>query len=167
MQEKINVKELQEIIKNAEKAVRDAKTLLASVDEAPKRRVDDIEEAVVVEGTFDGQIMFGTDGKQYPVPANYASKSKLVEGDVLKLTITPQGSFIYKQIGPVERRHALGIISQDENGNYCIMADGKVYKVLLASVTYFHGGAGDEVAIVFPRDTEAKWASIESILQRN
>jgi hypothetical protein len=110
--------------------------------------------------------MLGMDGKQYPVPANYASKSNLVEGDVLKLTITPEGSFIYKQIGPVERKHALGIISQDENGNYCILADGKPYKVLLASVTYFKGEPGDEVAIVYPRDIEATWASIENILQK-
>ena len=35
------------------------------------------------------QIMIGPDGKNYPVPANYASKSKLIEGDILKLTITP------------------------------------------------------------------------------
>ncbi len=41
----------------------------------------------VIEGVFDGQNMIGPEGKQYPVPANYASKSKLVEGDILKLTI--------------------------------------------------------------------------------
>src|SRR3989344_3463282 len=59
--------------------------------------------AVIIEGVFDGQNMVGPDGKLYSVPANYASKSKLVEGDLLKLTISPDGSFIYKQIGPVER----------------------------------------------------------------
>ena len=47
-----------------------------------------------MEGVFDGQNMMGPDGKKYPVPANYASKSKLVEGDVLKLTISDDGSFI-------------------------------------------------------------------------
>ena len=98
-------------------------------------KVEEVTDGTVVEGAFDGQIMFGTDGKQYPVPANYASKSKLVEGDHLKLTITPEGSFIYKQIGPIERKHALGVIGQDENGNYYVIAEGKPYKVLLASIT--------------------------------
>jgi hypothetical protein len=31
--------------------------------------------------------MQGSDGKKYPVPLNYASKSKLIPGDVLKLRI--------------------------------------------------------------------------------
>ena len=41
----------------------------------------------VVEGVFNGQNMIGGDGEEYPIPANYSSKSKLVEGDILKLTI--------------------------------------------------------------------------------
>ena len=57
--------------------------------------------SVIIEGVFDGQNMVGPDGKLYSVPANYASKSKLVEGDMMKLTISPDGSFIYKQVGPV------------------------------------------------------------------
>ncbi|MBU1146566.1 hypothetical protein KKD80_03410, partial [Patescibacteria group bacterium] len=38
----------------------------------------------IMEGVFNGQNMIGADGKEYLVPANYASKSKLVEGDILK-----------------------------------------------------------------------------------
>ena len=59
---------------------------------------DASEDGIIVEGVFNGQIMIGPDGKQYSVPANYASKSKLVEGDILKLTIDKDGSFIFKQI---------------------------------------------------------------------
>ena len=58
----------------------------------------------VIEGIFDGQNMMDAAGQSYPVPANYASKSKLVEGDGMKLTITDEGKFIYKQIAPIERR---------------------------------------------------------------
>ena len=86
--------------------------------------------------------MIGPDNKQYPVPANYASKSKLVEGDVLKLTIAEDGSFIYKQIGPVERRKILGILLEDDKGDFKVLADGKMYKVLLASLTYFKADPG-------------------------
>ena len=53
----------------------------------------------VIEGVFDGEQMLGQDERRYPVPPNYASKSKLVVGDVLKLTIASDGTFIFKQIG--------------------------------------------------------------------
>jgi hypothetical protein len=119
----------------------------------------------VIEGVFDGQNMIGPEGKQYPVPANYASKSKLVEGDVLKLTIAEDGSFIYKQIGPVERRKVIGVLMQDEKGDYKVIADGKAYKVLLASLTYFKADAGDEVTIVLPQDTDSDWAAVEHVIK--
>ena len=45
----------------------------------------------IIEGVFDGMQMVGPDGKTYSVPPNYASKSKIVEGDFMKLTITPSG----------------------------------------------------------------------------
>jgi len=162
---------LRDMISNAEKTIQGAKAMLLQLEGKKKlgrrRKVEvDEDEGTVIEGTFDGQIMLGTDDKQYPVPANYASKSKLVEGDMLKLTITPDGSFIYKQIGPIERRHALGIVSQDERGNYYVFSEGKPYKVLLASITYFKAEPGDEVAIMFPRDLDATWAAIENVLQK-
>src|SRR3989344_1018089 len=49
----------------------------------------------VVEGSFNGEKMIGDDGKEYAVPPNYASKSKIVPGDRMKLTITKSGSFVY------------------------------------------------------------------------
>ncbi len=120
----------------------------------------------IIEGVFDGQNMIGPEGKQYPVPANYASKSKLVEGDMLKLTIAEDGSFIYKQIAPVERRKIMGLLMQDEKGDYKVIADGKSYKVLLASLTYFKADAGDEVTIVVPQDTDSEWAAVEHVIKR-
>jgi hypothetical protein len=119
----------------------------------------------IIEGVFDGQNMIGPDKKQYPVPANYASKSKLVEGDVLKLTIAEDGSFIYKQIGPIERKKVLGLLSQDENGQYRVAVDGKSYRVLLASLTYFKAEPGDDVTIIIPKDGDATWAAVENVIK--
>jgi len=111
--------------------------------------------------------MVGPDGKQYPVPANYASKSKLVEGDVLKLTIADDGSFIYKQIGPVDRQRLIGELSRDEtSGEYRVEAAGRPYKILLASVTYFKGEVGDEVVVLVPTEGEARWAAVENIIKK-
>jgi len=56
------------------------------------------DEGKVIEGVFDGEMMVAADGQTYSVPPNYASKSKLVEGDTLKLTIPADGSFVFKQI---------------------------------------------------------------------
>jgi len=128
----------------------------------------DPEGSKVIEGAFDGQNMLGPDGKQYSVPANYASKSKLVEGDVLKLTITRDGSFIYKQIGPIDRQRLIGQLSRDEvSGEYRVLAEGKSYKVLLASITYFKGEPGDEVVVLVPSVGDTRWAAVENIIKQS
>jgi bifunctional DNA-binding transcriptional regulator/antitoxin component of YhaV-PrlF toxin-antitoxin module len=161
---------IREMITGAERTIASARAMLSQIEGVPVKRAPKIvssdEEGEIVEGVFDGQVMIGTDGKQYPIPANYASKSKLVEGDMLKLTITPDGSFVYKQIGPIERKRVIGIVSQDDLGNYVVIAEGKAYRVLLASVTYFKADAGDEVTIVIPRDSETVWAAIENLVKK-
>ena len=125
------------------------------------------EGGKIVEGTFDGQLMIGLDGRQYPVPANYASKSKLVEGDMLKLVITDDGSFIYKQIGPFKRKRLFGFLRENsEEGGYLIEAEGRKYKVLLAAVTYHHAEPGDEIALVVADTDEARWAAIENVTKK-
>ncbi len=166
-----------QMIDSAEKNIRSAKQLLREMlggreiaDNSAKlsekaQMLSVTEGGKIIEGVFDGQNMIGPDSKQYPVPANYASKSKLVEGDVLKLTIAEDGSFIYKQIGPVERRKIIGLLSKDESGNYKIVADSKTYKVLLASLTYFKAENGDQVTIVVPADHESTWAAVENVIK--
>jgi len=118
----------------------------------------------VIEGVFDGEHMIGPNGKQYKVPSNYASKSKLVEGDILKLTITGRGNFVYKQIGPIERARIVGILDKDSVGNYFAIADFKKWRLLTASVTYYRGEQGDEIVILIPATGESKWAAVENIV---
>ena len=122
-------------------------------------------EGRVIEGVFDGQNMIDKKGAGHPVPANYASKSKLIPGDVLKLTVTDEGKFLYKQIGPVERRTVIGPLVHS-GGQYQILAEGKAYNVLLASVTYFRASVGDEVTLIIPTDEDAQWGAIEAVLPK-
>lgn len=163
------IQSLREMITNAERTIHSAKSMLLQLEgkkkEGRRKKIDE-NEGNVIHGTFDGQTMVGTDGKQYPVPANYASKSKLVDGDMLKLTISDNGSFIYKQVGPVPRQNKIGIVSQDERGNFFVLVDNKPYRVLLASVTYFKAEPGDEVVIVTSADENSEWASLESVLKK-
>jgi hypothetical protein len=127
-----------------------------------------VNEGKMIEGVFDGQNMIGSDGKLYMVPPNYASKSKLVEGDIMKLTIQPNGSFLYKQIGPIERSRVMGVLTRDEITNdWKVIADGKKYSILTASVTYFKGSNGDDVVILLPKAAPSKWAAVENIVRRD
>jgi hypothetical protein len=170
-----NIAMIAQMIESAEKNIQSARQLLREVmggkmemssDLMRKAQVLSVSEGgKVIEGVFDGQNMMGPDGKQYPVPANYASKSKLIEGDVLKLTIAEDGSFIYKQIGPVERKKVMGTLTQDDKGDYRVVADGRPYRVLLASLTYFKSEPGDQVTIVVPKDKEAVWGAVENVLK--
>jgi hypothetical protein len=126
---------------------------------------DDAGEGKIIEGVFDGENMIGPDGKQYSVPANYASKSKLVEGDILKLTITSKGTFVYKQISPIERARVIGTLEKASDGNFYVKANSKKWRVLTASVTYFKGEAGDETVILAPKTGDSKWAAVENIVR--
>ena len=173
-----NLALIAQMIDSAEKNIQSAKQLLREMmgGQAVKSNMSQLSEKAssfsvseggkIIEGVFDGQNMIGPDKKQYPVPANYASKSKLVEGDVLKLTISDDGSFIYKQIGPVERKKMLGLLTVDEKGDFKVIAEGTSFKVLLASLTYFKAEPGDEVTIVVPKDTAAEWAAVENVIKK-
>lgn len=120
----------------------------------------------IMEGVFNGQNMIGADGKEYIVPANYASKSKLVEGDILKLTINARGNFLFKQIGPIERTRVVGTLQESEaGGGWCVNSANKKWRVLTAPVTYFKGESGDEAVILIPKNTPSKWAAVENVIR--
>jgi hypothetical protein len=164
------VKRLHSLIQDAETNLAAAKELLISImgDNGtvvtPRGNTHEDVGGKVIEGVFDGQKFAGPDGKEYPVSANYASKSKLVEGDILKLTIADDGGFIYKQIGPVERKQIIGTLVQHD-GAYFVEANGREYRILLASVTYFRINVGDQVTIIVPVDNpDAVWAAVEAAL---
>ncbi len=131
------------------------------------RSVNDVDttdsKVKIIEGHFDGQNMISPDGKTYPVPANYASKSKLIEGQPLKLTIVEDGSFIYKQTSPIDRKKLIAKLAL-ENGQYMAVVGDNHFKVLYASVTYLKAQPGDEVTIAIPAHGEANWAAIEAVI---
>jgi hypothetical protein len=161
------IKRLRALIQEAETNLAAATELLLSLvgdDDtvAPIAREDTLGK--VIEGVFDGQNMVGSDGKTYPVPANYASKSKLVQGDILKLTIADDGAFLYKQIGPIPRKQVVGTLKL-EGGHYFVDVNSRNFRVLLASVTYFKAKPGDQVSVNVPEDdTAAEWAALEAAL---
>ncbi len=164
------IKRLRTLIQDAETNLSAAKELLISITgdggviSAPRDTIISSPEGKVIEGVFDGQIMIDQEGKNYPVPANYASKSKLVEGDIMKLTITQDGHFMYKQIGPVERKTVIGTLTHHDD-KYFVEVAGREYEVLYASVTYFRLREGQQVAVVIPANNDdANWAAVEAAI---
>lgn len=167
-----NIDIVRHLLESAEAQIRSAKQLLDGGETKQKRlkkpdlgqkisELNILSEGKIIEGIFDGEMMAGSDKKKYPVPANYASKSKFVAGDVLKLTIEDDGSFVYKQIKPIDRKRLVGSLLY-EDGQYKVLAGGKAYKVLLASVTYFKLKPGNSVTVAIPANEDSEWAAIES-----
>ncbi|HOZ36886.1 MAG TPA: hypothetical protein PLR18_03605 [bacterium] len=168
--------ELKSLVEGAELSLQQARKILDNLSSeegadlaGEAKRVGSFSattDGQVIEGLFDGQNMLGPDGKRYSVPANYASKSKLVEGDGLKLTIMPDGSFVYKQINLLDRDRLVGVLAIDEKTDeYRVVAEGKSFKVLTASITYYKGEPGDRVTILVPKDKETTWAAVENVFK--
>jgi hypothetical protein len=161
--------QLRKLLDDIEEKVRSVKRILfEQVYQEEAENLDIIQQGAVtiVEGVFNGEEMIDKDGRKYAVPANYASKSKLVAGDKLKLTVAPDGTFVFKQIGPVERRHLIGKLTKIGD-RWQVVCDGKKYQVLQASVTYFKAKANDKITVIVPKVGEADWAAIENILEKS
>jgi len=178
MNQKTQIEKIKQILNDIQNQIDVARDILAGSD-ADVKKLDAIkmarehgaesltDEGRVIEGVFDGEKMIGPDGKQYTVPPNYASKSKLVEGDMLKLTITSKGIFLFKQTGPVDRTRVVGSLYYDtEEKQYYGRADDTSYKLLTAPVTYFKGETDDEVVMLVPQDTASKWAAVENVIKK-
>lgn len=180
MEQKQKLESLKDMISSIERTLFAARSIIAELSgETPLLTHDKIlssqaayaggarltEEGKVVHGAFNGVGMTDESGMEYPVPANYASKSKIVVGDKMKLTILPDGKFVYKQIGPVPRRNILGPLIYDE-GQYKVLSHGREYSVLTASVTFHKASVGDEVSILLPEGADTNWGAFDAVIPK-
>ncbi len=160
-----DLQEIRKLLDSAESKIRQVKSkLFANEMNKKATMIDEVDSDNVVQGVFNGEQMIGSDKKKYSVSPNYASKSKLVNGDLLKLTITHDGKFLFKQIGPVERKNLIGVLELLDDGSWQVDVSGKKYKVLLASVTYSKGSDKDNVSVIVPADQESEWATLDNVL---
>ncbi len=125
------------------------------------------DDANVLHGDFNGQLMIGEDQKKYPVPLNYASKTKLIPGDKLKLSIKKDGKLIYKLVEPAERKHQKAILSlADDQKPIALTDDQQTYFLNQAAVSYYKGTPGDELYIVTNANGEWAYAAIEAVIKQ-
>ena len=126
----------------------------------------------VVEGNFDGENMIGDDGKIYAIPANYASKTKLVVGDRMKRILTDTYREVYKVIQKAPAKRAVGMFTMDESGEFVVLVDSipNPVRVLKASITFAmkqqNLRSGDTVAILIPANGASTWGAFDSIVKQ-
>ncbi|GAB4141433.1 MAG: hypothetical protein Fur0024_3600 [Patescibacteria group bacterium] len=128
---------------------------------SPESELEEGENSIF--GIFDGGFLKAENGKIYPVNPNYASKSRLVYGDRLKMIVQKDGKIAFKPVELVERRWVIGELMQ-ENGEYKVICDGVVYNILFASVTFYKAKPGDKLSIILPKEGKSPFATIDSIL---
>lgn len=169
----VPVEEIKKTVYAIQDKLHDLLSMLDGASETyPKPKISSDDSIIltdtgeqIIEGVFNGEKMIGPDGQQYNVPPNYASKSKLVEGDLMKLTIRRDGKFMYKQIGPIDRKRVIGVLHFDEQSQlWSVEHQERQYKILTASATFYKGKPGDEVIILLPQDCQAVWGAVENII---
>ncbi len=98
---------------------------------------------------------------------NYASKTKLIPGDMLKLRIMEDGKLIYKLIAPAPKKYLKAKLSKTEEGKFIALTEeGKAYILNQAAVTFFKGNVGNEMSIIVNSAEEHQGAAIEALIDK-
>ena len=176
MTNKKDLAAIRDFIITAEKSIKSAKKLLKDILEENNMTLDSKasldtrwlhsysdEDLKIVEWVFTWEEMLWADWNKYPVPANYASKSKLVQWDKLKVTINPTGKMLYKQIAPIDREFITWLVVKEKD-KFQVVANWKTYDLLTAAVTHFKANIWDNVTVIIPKWKDATFAAIDLVL---
>lgn len=178
MDNKKTIIAIRDFISSAEKSIKNANKLLKDI--LKENDIDFNSEvdldtkwlnsynswnSKIIEWIFTWEEMLWSDWNSYPVPVNYASKSKMVQWDKLKLTIETNWKMLYKQIEPIEREIKTWLLSKEKE-RYQVISEWKTYNVLTASVTHFKWNIWDTVSILIPSWKQATFAAIDNIIPK-
>ena len=177
MKNKNQIIAIKDFIMTADKSLKNAKKLLNDLikeNDIDFNKTIDLdaswlhsyssEDSLIVEWVFTWEEMLWSNWERYPIPANYCSKSKMVQWDKLKVTISPNGKMMYKQIAPIEREFKKWLLTEDK-GKYQVIVDWEIYNLLTAAVTHFWGKIWDSITIIVPKGKKATFAALDSINQ--
>ncbi len=168
---------IKDLLDSAQKSIISAKKILATMSDVVelKKELESFDttglsnytsgEDKIIEWVFTGEAMLWSDGAMYPVPQNYASKSKLVQWSKLKAIIHNDGKITYKIIEEIEHETKIWILTKNKD-RFQIIADGKTYNTLLAAVTFIKWEIGDSVSIRIPKGKDATYAAVEAIIPK-
>lgn len=167
-----NLAKAKQLLMNIENIGADIGNLDAMVQKVKSNHPETVPEedgdGEVHYGLFDGYFMLAENWKKYPIPLNYSSKSKLVPGDRLKLTIANNWQLLYKLISPCERKHSRAVLTkddQDQNNFVGVTANGESFALNQAAVTFFKGRPWDEIYIITNKEGTGGYAAIEAVIK--
>ena len=157
---KRQLESLDKRIEEAESNVNAAKNILKKIYEDYLRV--DYTQVDGELGKFNGFEMVTEDGKKFEVNENYAAKSKLVYGDILKL-INEDGRNIFKQIDKVEKERVEGIMTKKE-GEWYLLTDRGSYKVSDAAAEFHKAELNSQAVAYLPADNlDAPFATLDTV----
>ncbi len=152
---------IRQALSASESSIRLAKQLLNDLEQGGERGAVEKKVLPGVTGAFDGESMVAETGEKYPVPANYASKSLLVVGDVLKL-VEEGKEKRFKQLEHVKRYKTKGVLTKKDGKFHAVTPEGS-YRVLPAAVDHFNVAVGDEVVLILPaKNLQVGWGAVEA-----
>src|SRR4030042_5328842 len=156
---------IRQALSASESSIRLARQLLAELEKDGGRSKPSPKDLPGVVGVFDGQNMATEKGENFPVPENYASKSILVVGDILRI-VEDGGEKRFKQVEHVKRHKTNGIITK-KDGKWSVVTSEGSYRVLPASVAHYNGEVGDEALVQLPANNlQTTWAAVEKVTKK-
>ncbi len=163
-----NIELIRQALGAAEASLKLAKQLLSELESGKSTPVGQQatpDNLPGVVGIFNGESMTTEAGENYPVPANYASKSLLVVGDTLKLVEEGKNKEKrFKQVEHVKRQKTNGVLAK-KDGKWSVVTPEGSYKVLPAAVEHFKGEIGSPVTVQIPAgNLTVPWAALESLV---
>jgi hypothetical protein len=112
------------------------------------------------EVKYNGDSIIDDQGVIYPINKNYASKSRLIDGDVLIMRTDSQGGIYYKLSKPVPRKTVIADI-KETNGQYIAIYNNKSYKILTAASNFYELYNNCQAMIVISITEDNKWCAID------
>jgi len=157
-----DIQRINQALSAAISSINLAKNLLKDIDNLSQNKIDTREIEGII-GVFDGKNLVTSDGKTVEVPVNYASKSKIVFGDTLKM-IEDNDRNIFKQIERVKRLTKVGILSKKGSDMFVVTGDG-TYAILQVAVEFYGLQEGGQVQVLVPEENiHAPFAAIDKNL---
>ena len=154
------IAQLLDHLDNADRELRDARRIIRQIEEI---KSETYKQLPGIEGVFDGTYLVTQDGQKYEVPANYAAKSRLVYGDLLKM-VEEEGKTMFKQIEKAPRKRIEGILNKKE-GSWYILTDSGSYKISDNAAEFSRAEINDEAIALIPEGViEVPFAALDKII---
>ena len=165
---KVQIQFINQALSQATANLAQAKSLMHELEESLSSVLPSSRDLPGIIGKFDGTYLVTDDGKKFQVPENYASKSKLVFGDTLKMIEDVSGGMAtFKQIERVARATLTGVLVKKDGKFVAVTSDGS-HSLIAAAVSFHHGVEGDEVKVIVPEDgRNCAFAALDEIPSRD